>query len=197
MRRPSTRGRKRPRVLAGPQFSLVPFKEENIADRYIGWLNDPEVNRFLEVQFVHQTYDTVLAFVRSFYADAEKYMWGIYPNGVNEVIGTATLYDIARHHGVGHFGLMIGDKDYWGKGASTEAVKLIAQFAFETLRLRRLTAGTYAPNHGMNFTLKRLGFTLEGKLRQAFVLSPGIYVDEYRWGLLAEEWKERSRQRVQ
>ena len=184
------------KTLVGSKFSLIPFKEEHISDRYISWLNDPEINRFLEVRFVRQTYQTVLAYVRSFYEDTDKYMWGIYPNGIIDPIGTATLYDINHHHGRGELGLMIGEKEYWGKGASTEATELITRFAFETLGLRRLTGGTYALNHGMNFTFKRLGFSLEGKLRQACLVSPGNYVDGYRWGLLAEEWKARTQHRA-
>ncbi len=185
------------KTLVGSKFGLIPFKEEHISERYIGWLNDPEVNRFLEVRFVHQTYETVVAYVRSFYGETEKYMWGIYPNGINDPIGTATLYDIDRNHRRGEIGLMIGEKSYWGKGASDEVMELIARFAFETLGLHRLTGGSYATNYGMNFTFKRLGFTLEGKMREACVLSSGTYVDAYRWGILAKEWKARDRQGVQ
>ena len=184
------------RNLLGSQFSLIPFTEEHISDRYIGWLNDPQINRFLEVRLVHQTYETVLEFVQSFYGSTEKYMWGVYLNESSTMIGTATLYNINRHHGSAEIGLLIGEMDYWGKGASMEAIGLIAQFAFETLGLRRLTGGNYASNHGMNFTYKQLGFSLEGKLRQAYLLKPGIYVDGYRWGILAEEWRARDRTEV-
>ncbi|MFC1874295.1 GNAT family N-acetyltransferase [Chloroflexota bacterium] len=180
------------KTLVGSRFRLIPFQEEHISDTYIGWLNNPEVNRFLEVRHIHQTYETVLAFVRSFYGDTEKYMWSVYAKDINESIGTATLYNINRYHGSGEIGLMIGEKDYWGKGASDEAMELIARFAFQTLGLRRLTGGSYATNYGMNFTFKRSGFTLEGKLRQACLVSPGNYVDGYRWGLLVEEWQART-----
>lgn len=184
-------------TLTGCRFNLIPFNEEHISDRYIGWLNDPEVNRFLEVRFSYQTYETVRQYVRSFYCDTEKYIWGIYPKIDCALIGTATLYGINRYHGSGEIGLLVGDKGYWGRGASTEAIELIAQFAFDALGLRRLTGGNYAPNLGMSFTFKRLGFTLEGKLRRACFLSPGVYVDGYRWGILAEEWKARNRRSAQ
>ncbi len=182
----------KPVSLKGGDFYLDPFREEHISDRYISWLNDPEVNRFLEVRFVHQTYETVLAYVRSFYRDTEKYIWGVYPIGSQELIGTATLQQIHRYHRSGEVGLMIGEKSYWGKGASVAVIGLIAQFAFETLGLRRLTGGSYAVNHGMNFTFKRLGFTCEGKLRKSYALESGKYVDAYRWGILSEEWKSQA-----
>ncbi len=168
---------------------MRPFQEEDISDRYLGWLNDPEVNRYLDVRFVPQTYETVLPYVRSFYSNSERYFWGIHSNDDTAIIGTATLVNIQREHGTAGLGLMIGQRDYWGSGASAEAIELITGFAFDTLGLRRIGAETRAPNHGMNFTFKRLGFTLEGKRRQAFYIPPGEYVDQYSWGILADEWR--------
>jgi len=181
--------------LVGRRFTIIPLKEEHICDMYVSWLNDPEINSFLEVRFVNQTRETVQEYVRSFYKYIEKYIWGIYPIDSEGMIGTATLSGIDRHHGLGEIGLVIGEKAYWGKGASEEAVNLVAEFAFEILGLRRLTGGCYASNYGMSFSFKRLGFTNEGKLRQAYYLSPGVYVDGYRWGLLDTEWRVGNRKR--
>lgn len=177
------------KVLYGTKCTLIPFKEEHICECYINWLNDSEVNRFLEVRHNHQTYDSVLTFVRSFYGDDEKYMWGIYSNDPHKLIGTTTLHSIDRNHNCGEIGLLIGEKVYWGKGASTEVIELLLEFAFEILKLHRLTGGTYAPNRGMNFTFKTLGFAREGVLRKALAITPGEYVDGYRWGVLADEWR--------
>lgn len=191
----SSLDKKTPEPLIGDEFTILPLKEGCISDSYIRWLNDPEINRFLEIRFVNQTYETVKAYIQSFYQDVEKYAWGIYPIGRTNMIGTTTLYNINRHHGSGEIGLLIGEKEYWGKGASEEAVNLLAEFAFEALGLRRLTGGSYASNYGMSFSYKRLGFTNEGKLRQAYCISPGVYVDGYHWGLLDTEWRAGDQKR--
>ena len=116
-------------------------------------------------------------------------MWGIHPKETQKLIGTITLYNIDRKHGSCYFGILIGDRAYWGTGASTEAIRLVTDFAFGPLGLRRVTAGTYAPNHGIHFVMKRLGFRREGTLKQAYVMSPGVFVDGYMWALLADEWQ--------
>jgi RimJ/RimL family protein N-acetyltransferase len=180
-----------PTTLTGAGFSLIPFREEHISPAYLGWLNDPEVNRYLEVRHVRQTRETAAAFVRSFDGDVEKYMWGIYPEGRKEPVGTATLYHVDRRHGSVELGLLIGDKSYWGKHTASAVIGLVAGFAFGPLGLRRMTGGTYAPHHGMNFIYKLLGFRQEGKMIKALELTPGVYVDGYRWGILAEEWRAR------
>lgn len=176
------------RVLHGATFTLRPFTTADISDRYLSWLVDPDVTRFLEIRHTPQTRETATAFVASFDGPAEKYMWGIYAGDAG-MIGTTTLYDINRVHGLSELGLLIGEKAFWGHGVSAETVNLVAGFAFDTLRLRRLCGGSYARNHGMNFTYRRLGFTLEGKQRKAFVIAPGEFVDGFRWGLLADEWR--------
>ncbi len=40
------------------------------------------------------------------------------------------------------------------------------------------------------FNLKRLGFTLEAKLIKNRKLEDGTYCDEYKWGLLSEDWNK-------
>ncbi len=177
-------------VLAGRNYTLKPFTDTDITDTYLGWLNDPEVNRYLELRFARQTREMATSYVRSFYGGGEeKYMWGITPNGQAHPVGTITLAFINRVHQTGEIGLMIGNRDYWGRGASTEALQLLCEFAFDRVGLRRLVAGTYAPNRGMNFTYKQLGFTMEGRLRSAFFLEPDSYTDGFRWALLKDEWK--------
>jgi ribosomal-protein-alanine N-acetyltransferase len=174
--------------LVGSKFTLTSFREDHVTPQYIGWLNNSEVNKYLDVRFVHQTHETGLTFVRSFYGDEEKYIWGISSKGDDSPIGTATLYCIDNHHRSGVIGLLIGKPEYWGEGASNEAMELILNFAFKTLGLHRVMGGSNSLNFGMNFTFKRLGFTLEGKLREACYLGGGEYSDDYRWGLLKHVW---------
>lgn len=178
--------------LVGESCRLIPMREEDATERYIQWLNDLEVTRYLEVRLTPQTRETAVAFIRSFSESTAKYLWGIYsPGDERELMGTVTLNYINPHHGTGEIGLMIGRKEYWGKGVSNEAMSLVLDFAYETLGLRRVTGGSYASNLGMNFTFKRLGFVCEGKLRRAFRRDENQFEDGFRWGLLAEEWRAR------
>lgn len=178
-------------VLVGSKFSLIPFKEEHISDTYIGWLNNSEVNRFLEVRFVRQTYETVLEYVRSFYGETEKYMWGIYPNDTNELIGTATLSDISRHHRRGIVGLMIGEKEYWGKGCGTETIKLVVDYAFRRLNLHKVTAGSIANNQGSVKAFQKAGFEIEGQVKSHVFLN-GKYYDSVYLGVTRDKFLGNS-----
>lgn len=191
----SKSGRIRERI-EGRNLVLEPFDKSFITDRYVSWLQDPEVTKFLgRSREEPQSRETATEFVESFEGPVEKYMWAIVPRSVGDAVGTCTLYNIDRYNGLAEMGLLIGEKDYWGKGTSDETIELLAAFAFDRLGLRRLTAGSSAKNLGMNFTFKKLGFTLEGRLRESMRVGD-TFGDGYRWGLLAREWRERKSARA-
>ncbi len=173
-------------------FCLRPLRPEDVTERYVGMLNNPRVNRFLEVRWKPQTDDSVRAFVDSFYKDEEKYAWSITVRDSNLFIGTATLYEINRNHGTAELGLMIGDESYWGKGASETVLTLVINYALDVLNLRRIIGGSCEHNHGMHFTYKRLGFRREANFVKAWASGTGDYWDLYRWAILKDEWRARA-----
>ena len=61
-------------------------------------------------------------------------------------------------------GIMIGDRDSWGKGYASEAIKALSSYAFESLNLKKLTAGMYKENLGSQKAFLRSGFSVEGEL---------------------------------
>ena len=178
--------------LVGKTYSLRPFTLDNITDEYIGWLNDPSVNKFLEIRIVNQTIETVTKYINSFYPDDfdqenEKYLWGIYSID-NRLVGTVNLTKINRYHNSTELGLMIGNKDFWGRSASEEAIKLVHNFAFNTLKLNRVTGHCYSTNMGMIFTFKRSGYKREGVMRKSH-FDGEKQIDFWSWAILLEEWK--------
>jgi len=179
-------------TLDARRIRLESFTEDDVGDRYLGWLNDAEVNRFLEVRHDRQTRAMALEFVRSFAGPTERHMWAVRAGDGGPLIGTATMHTINRRHGTAELGIMIGERAYWGGTTALDVLSLMIEFAFGSGELRRLTAGTYARHWGMNLLYKRLGFALEGTLRLAYRLDDE-YVDGYRWGLLASDWTRPPR----
>ena len=173
----------------GKNYYVKIFTEKDIEDKYITWLNDKEVNKYLEIRHKKQTINSAKQYINSFYEDIEKYLWGIY-NNKKELIGTINLYNIIRSHGLANISIMIGDKKHWGTSAALESKKLVIDFAFKKINIRKIIAGSYSLNLSINFTLKRLGFTLEEKLKKNRKLENGEYCDEYKWGLLSEDWNK-------
>ena len=178
-------------ILIGEKFFLKPFTIKDIQKEYIEWLNDTTVNQHLELRFQKQTLKTAKIYINTFNNRKDKFLWGIYNLHDKKLIGTTSLYNMNKHHGFINISILIGNKSYWGTSATVETKTLVINYAFYQIKVRKVLASTYAVNMSMNFTLKKLGFELEGKLIQNRLLKNGKYCDEFKWGLLKNEWKKK------
>ncbi|MFZ0386207.1 MAG: GNAT family protein [Solirubrobacteraceae bacterium] len=83
---------------------------------------------------------------------------------------------------------------YWlgrsaqGRGTATLAVRALIDHAFGAAKLNRVVIQAGVGNARSRAVAERLGFTLEGVLRQAERHPDGRYVDLAVYGLLASEW---------
>ena len=175
--------------IIGKTYYLRPLIIDDISEKYIGWLNNIEVNSFLEVRNVTQTYHSVKTYVKSFYDASNKYLWGIYTRN-NKHIGTVNI--VIDEGQTAEIGLMVGDRKYWGKGASDESIGLVLDFAFDTMNLQKASGGCYATNIGMVFTFKKLGFTRDKTLKIDSCLLSEKYSEIYRWSILSKDWKGKK-----
>jgi len=83
------------------------------------------------------------------------------------------------------------DPAYQGRGYATEAVGELVRYLFEDRGKHKVTADCDTRNDGSWRLLERLGFTREAAFRAAFRVGDG-WGDEYVYGLLADEWHQRS-----
>ena len=78
---------------------------------------------------------------------------------------------------------------YWGKGYMTEAIKLIAYFAFTCLAADEVQAGVFGGNLASRRVLEKNGFRFEGVLEQQH-LKLGQPVDAWQMVVGREEWEK-------
>src|SRR5215204_5317858 len=91
-------------------FLLLP---EHATHEYVQWLNDPDVNRFLESRWSVQNRQSVAAFITAALADPKTLFLGIRSRALNRHIGNIKVGPIDRNHGLGEVGIMIGDRAAW------------------------------------------------------------------------------------
>ena len=108
-------------------------------------------------------------------------------------IGNIKLGSINWIHRLADMGILIGEKDCWGKGYATEAIRLVAGYAFEILNLHKLVAGVYSMNEGSSRAFLKAGFMREGAFKEHYFCE-GRYVDSEMLGLLAPRYVAKSRQ---
>ena len=114
---------------------------------------------------------------------------GIFLNS-GEVIGDVALQNICRTNRCCSLGMGIAKIQNRGKGYGTEALALILSYGFGNVGMERMTAGTLEINLPAQKVLERLGFTLEGREREA-VYFRGQKYDRLNYGLLVNEWRSK------
>ncbi len=85
-------------------------------------------------------------------------------------------------------GYWIG-KEFEGKGIVTTACREMITYAFQDLRMNRIDLRSMVNNHRSRAVAERLGFKLEGILRQQAILR-GEPLDMAMYSLLRDEWEQ-------
>ncbi|MDR0959895.1 MAG: GNAT family N-acetyltransferase [Propionibacteriaceae bacterium] len=109
-----------------------------------------------------------------------------------KIIGSAGLPTINRETKSIEIGYWL-DEAHTGKGYVTKTVRVLERMAFEELGAERVHIGASVHNARSRAVAERLGYKLEGIIRQAIVINPdGDVTDEALYGLLKSEWIQRE-----
>lgn len=158
------------------RVTLRPVLPDDATLEYAGWLNDLEVNKYLEVRFVKHSPESTRKYILEMAQDPEEIFFAIVRKDTEKFIGTIKIGSIVWKHGVGSVALMIGDKSSWGKGFASEAIMLISDYAFNDLGLRKLIAGIYEDNIGSIKAFVKTGYKEEWREKKQYK-SGEVFVD--------------------
>lgn len=155
-----------------------------MTDRYVGWLNDPEVVRFSEQRHRRHSRASAEAYMRSF-EGTPHYFWAILTKDQSMHVGNINAY-VDAANGVADIGVLIGEKAVWGRGYGGEAWTAVCRFLLEEEGMRKVTGGTLSANAGMLAIMRRAGMLPDGvRLRHAVV--DGQAVDMVHMALFRDD----------
>jgi ribosomal-protein-alanine N-acetyltransferase len=178
--------------LNGERLFLRLVTLEDCTEMYVAWLNDSEVNRYLETGWVKQTLDSVRRYIEAMLDSTENYLFAIVLKHNHMHIGNLKIGPVHVIHSYADVGYFIGRKELWRQGYATEAISVALEFAFNRLKLHRLQAGVCGQHSGGIGVLQKLGFVREGTLRKKLKLRTGNGWDDHLlFGILREEWQKR------
>lgn len=178
-------------MLEGKLVRLRALRSED-AQHHVRWRNDPEVVRLaaagdpmfgpVTAEAVGLGFDTMLRL-----SPRESAVFTVEDLTSGTPIGMADYRDLDPYVGVATLGITIGEREFWGGGYGSEAVRLIAGHLFGAYGLNRLELDTWSGNERAVRAFTRLGFREEGRRRSA-VLVEGKRYDRVLFGMLREEW---------
>jgi RimJ/RimL family protein N-acetyltransferase len=182
-----------PSDLIGHKVYLRCLKLEDCQEYYVSWLNDPEVNQFLETRFYPQSIESIKDFVSKTNNSNHSYLCAIVTVKEGRHIGNikvGPLHPFYKRIDISYF---IGDRDSWGKGYASEAVWLMTKFAFRDLEAHKVKGLVREYNLGSRKVLEKVGFKLEGILKSEEKLSQDSpWEDVYCYAMFYQNFQSNS-----
>lgn len=173
--------------IVGEKIYLRGLEKKDLADNMFNWANDSDVTRYMytglkpnNLELLEKEYDQLIS------SDKDVVM-AIVDKQTDEHVGNVGLYSINWLYRSAEYRIIIGEKDFWGKGYGLEAAKLIIEYGFDKLNLNKIWLGVNAENSSAVKSYRNAGFVEEGVLRQE-IYRNSKYYDAVRMSILREEY---------
>jgi RimJ/RimL family protein N-acetyltransferase len=182
-------------IFKGDLVRLSAVDHEELGKAYSIWNQDSELTRLLDARMVSlRSAKSISDFFEKEAKDAspQEHAFTIRAIDDNRLLGDIGLYVINNWSSRDAFvGIGIGNRNDWGKGYGTDAMKIILRFAFTEINLRRVSLTVFEYNPRAIRSYEKSGFQHEGRLRGA-LLRDGKRWDMLYMSILSADWKERS-----
>lgn len=155
---------------ASERIYLRPLSLDDVTERYLGWLRDQEVKAFLEVDGNELSLDDIRSYILAGPSSGSYFMYAICLRENDLHIGNVKVGPINMKHLIADLPVVIGDKDFWGKGIAVEAIALGNQIAFAEHGIRKLHGQIYRSNIGSIKAYCRAGWIIEGVIRGRYLV---------------------------
>jgi len=142
--------------IKGESVYLKNLREKDATEDYCRWLNDPGVNKYLETRKV--TIEGLKKYIKEKNTADNCLFLCILDRESGKHIGNIKLEPIDFESKKAVLGILIGDKNYWGKGIGTEATKLLVDYAFNNLNIKEVNLGVISENKAAIRVYEKAGF---------------------------------------
>lgn len=173
--------------MVGEKCYLSPCSLDE-AEKWVAWNNDLEVTIPLGDEaytpFTLEIARESLAMV----GNNQSHIFSIVDLATDEVIGRCLLFNIDLVNRSAMVGILIGEKEFWGKGYGQEAMRLILDYGFNLLNLNSVMLGAFAFNQRALASYRKVGFKEIGRRREARIIG-GKKFDAVLMDILASEFE--------
>jgi [ribosomal protein S5]-alanine N-acetyltransferase len=157
-------------------------------DSFFATFDNSEISRFSMIP-----YPLRLSWVKNYIRKSmekfelnEKYSWAIFQKHQDQFVGVAVLKNINHENKSAQIGYSIG-QNFWNKGYTKMAVKLVLNYAFKDINLNRVEIRIDCNDEKSIKLLDDLNCICEGRLRSS-IYRKGEFHDLLLYSILRNEF---------
>ena len=141
-------------------YYFEPIKKKYLNKKYLNWLKDPIVKRFLVTVPKKNTIKNLYEKINSLRKNKGE-LFSIHKKKNSIHIGNLTISNYKKGESI-TYGLMIGDQKSREVGAGGYIILMFASLSFDHLKCKKIFAGCKVGNYRSINTLKTVGFSSKG-----------------------------------
>ena len=111
-------------------FILENFKISDVNLKYLKWLKNKNVNKFITNSNFNNLKD-LKKFIKANYLKKNYFFLKIL-NKKKSHIGNIIIYDISLKKSSAYFGILIGDQKSWNKGLTQEIIHHVGKYLYKS-----------------------------------------------------------------
>ncbi len=179
-------------TLHGRLVTLVPAQPAHVTEIY-PLLADPEASRLTgsvhtstpsEHDLLPWTREEIEQIYARWSVADDRIVWVIVDNDSGQIVGEVVINDLNAENLSCGFRIWMARQQ--GRGLGTEATRLAVRHAFEDQHLHRIELEVYDFNPRARRVYEKVGFRLEGTLRDALRFDDG-WVDAHQMAILSTD----------
>ncbi len=164
--------------LAGSRSVLRPIGAGDM-EHLRRWNNDPEINRLARYNPELVFDDSALMALYLALPSQNPSLGAFMIEDLDGApVGVVDYRELNVRHGHCTVGIYIGEKDRWGEGLGSDALRTLVRWLFSEWDVHHIQARSASYNERAHRCFERTGFKLEGRLRE------DLLVDGERWDRL-------------
>ena len=178
-------------MIYGQRIRLRALEREDIPT-FVRWFNDPEVCRYIMI-YEPMSKAKEEQWFESMLERRDDFMFGVEARTDDGWvhIGNMGLHSVDWKDRHAVLGITLGEKEYWGQGYGTDAVRTLLRWAFHELDLHRVELEVFDFNPRARRCYEKAGFRLEGTRRERH-FADGCFHDAHLMSILRREFDAKE-----
>ena len=172
--------------IRGQKVVLREKRVEDAPDDF-AWRSDEELAKLDATRPLNMTYDDFMRYARTEIDDPGPRSKRLAIDTLDgRHIGNFMYYDLDLRRGEAELGIMIGDRDYWGKGYGSDAMRAVQDYIFTQTTLTRVYLHTLEWNERAKRSFAKAGMRDVKTVRRSGMKFVRMEMLRHEWETLRE-----------